>query len=100
MSARRSLSEQSPVRRALRPLLIIIVLFALWHVSQHDVQSAVDGNGHCEICRLNHVPVTGSAAQALFTAIFICTALLITAGIPQFRSKSYLPRLARGPPFS
>ena len=84
----------------MRLLLIVFVLFALWHVSQHDLQLGLDSTsvGHCDICRLNHTPSTGGAAQTLFAAYFVRAAPLVAVDVPYFRSKSYLPRLARGPP--
>lgn len=81
-------------------LPILFVLFALWHVSQHDLQSDLDANngGHCNICRLNHTPAAGGMALVLFAAVLVPAAPLIAVDIPHPRSKSFLPRLARGPP--
>lgn len=81
----------------MRLLLVAFVLFALWHVSQHDAQTT-DNGGHCEICRFNHMPTIGGAAQVLFAALFVCAVALVARNIPSLRSKSFLPRLARGPP--
>ena len=100
MFGRRFLSEQSRQGRGTRLLLIAFILFALWHVSQHDVESGLDANsgGHCDICRLNHSPSTGGAAQVLFAAVMVSATPQPAVDVPHLRSKSYLPRLARGPP--
>ena len=57
----------------MRLLLVVFVLVALWHVSQHDVQAGLDANnsGHCNICRLNHMPSAGGGAQVVFAAVFV-----------------------------
>lgn len=100
MLGRRLFQNNLSTARDMRLLLVVVVLFALWHVSQHDLQFAMDDGrgGHCEICRLNHMPSVGGAAQVLFAAIFMRTAPLVIVDAPHLRSKSYLPRLARGPP--
>lgn len=84
----------------MRLLLVVFVLVALWHVSQHDVQADLDANnsGHCNICRLNHMASAGGGVQVVFAAVFVHAAQLLPVDVPLFRSKSYLPRLARGPP--
>ena len=84
----------------MRLLLVIFVLVALWHVSQHDAQSELDTNnsGHCNICRLNHLPSAGGAALVVFAAVLVHATPLLLIDVPLFRSHSYLPRLARGPP--
>ena len=84
----------------MRLLLAVFVLVALWHVAQHDVQADLDANssGHCNICRLNHMPSAGGTAQVVYAAVIVHAAPLVLVDVPLFRSKSYLPRLARGPP--
>ena len=84
----------------MRLLLVVFLLVALWHVSQHDVQADLDANnsGHCNICRLNHMPSAGGGAQVVFAAVMLHAAPLVLVDVPHLRSKSYLPRLARGPP--
>lgn len=86
--------------RGLGLLTVFFLLFALWHVSQHDLPLAAgaDNTAHCDICRLNHVPILGGATLALFAAVFIGVTPLARRSIPHPRSKSYLPHLARGPP--
>jgi len=100
MFGRRFLSGRSQRGRGLHLLLSVFVLFALWHVSQHDLPTPMSaGNGgHCSICRLNHMPSAGGTAQVVFAAIFLRAVPLVAVDVPYFRSKSYLPRLARGPP--
>ena len=100
MFGRRFLSEQSRQGCGTRLLLIAFILFALWHVSQHDVESGLDANsgGHCDICRLNHSPSTGGVAQVLFAAVIVSATPQVAVDVPHLHSKSYLPRLARGPP--
>ena len=86
--------------RTVRLLLMFFMLFALWHVSQHGAPDVVstDTGYDCQVCRLGHAPAAGSAAQALFVAIFVPALPLVLVDVPYLRSKSYLPRLARGPP--
>lgn len=86
--------------RGLRLLPAVFLLFALWHVSQHDMPLAAgaDNTAHCDICRLNHVPIIGGATSVLFAAIFVCVTPLAWLNITHPRSKSFLPHLARGPP--
>lgn len=93
-------SKRFANRRGLRLLLIFSVLFALWHISQHDVQSAANAEkgGHCSVCRLNHVPIAGGAVPVLFAAIFAHAAPRAAIDVPYLRSKPFLPRLSRGPP--
>ncbi|MBI3774801.1 MAG: hypothetical protein HY273_04480 [Gammaproteobacteria bacterium] len=85
---------------ALRLVLLFFMLFALWHVSQHGGQDVVSSDaGHdCQVCRLGHAPAAGGAALVLFAAIFLPVAPFVSVDVPYLRSKSYLPRLARGPP--
>ena len=84
----------------MRLLLVVFVLVALWHVSQHDVQPELDTNnsGHCNICRLSQMPSAGGAALVVFAAVLVHAAPFLLIDVPLFRSNSYLPRLARGPP--
>jgi len=91
-----------PHSRNLRLVLIFFLLFALWHVAQHDAPDAIGTDtGHdCQVCRLGHAPAAGGAAQVLFSAIFIPALPLVLVDVPFLRSKSFLPRLARGPPSS
>ena len=100
MFERRLLSEPSVTERGMRLLLIVLMLFALWHVSQHELPSTVgaDNTAHCEICRLNHIPFLGSVALALAAALFVCVTPLALVDNLSLRSKSYLPHFPRGPP--
>ena len=100
MFGQQLISERSSLGRSIRLLLVGFILVALWHVSQHDVQADLDANnsGHCNLCRLNHMPSAGGGAQVVFAAILVHAPPLLPVAVPLFRSKSYLPRLARGPP--
>lgn len=84
----------------MRLLLVAFILVALWHVSQHNVQADLDANnsGHCNICRLQHMPAAGGTPQTVFAVAMVHAAPLLPVAIPLFRSHSHLPRLARGPP--
>lgn len=81
-------------------VLTFFLLFALWHVSQHGALDVIntDNGGDCQVCRLGHAPAAGSTAPVLFAALLLPTAPIVFVDLPHLRSKSYLPRLARGPP--
>ncbi len=97
---RGTLNPQSCLTRALTLMVLAALVFAIWHVSLHDLDVASDANGHgeCQVCRLNHVPVTDLPVSSWIVPLFVISLLLI---VPVFQrpTQSYRYRLrARAPP--
>lgn len=83
-------------------LLVMLMLFALLHVSLHglqDVNNDLDSSD-CQICRLGHTPMGLSATPSISAPVFIYYALVEFSNAQNPYSPRYVPWLARGPPYS
>lgn len=66
-------SQQTRLDYLLRIMLTVVLVFAAWHVATHDIDISSDLNidEHCQICRLNHVPIADLPILAWIASILL-----------------------------
>lgn len=102
MNQRRVLLRPNTARCRIHALLVMLVLFALLHVSLHGLPDANDNldGGDCQICRLGNTPMGLGKTLAIPTPLFTHFALVELSNTQNPYSPRYVPWLARGPPYS
>lgn len=86
--------------RMLRITLVVFLVFAAWHVATHDlgIPSDTGEQTQCQVCRLNHVPITDLPIFIWAISLFLIC-LLFTLPAVQRKTQSYRYILgARAPP--
>ena len=96
-----ALNQQSTPDRLLRMVLTAALIFAVWHVTSHDIGTSNDVSDHtCQMCRLNHVPVADLPVFSWIVPLFVINLLFVTP-VVQRSTQSYRYTLgARAPPLS
>lgn len=83
----------------LRLLLVFMLLFAIFHVSQHDLDG---GDGHlqdnCQICRLVHLHGAAAPVVAMFTPLLACLGALVVIATAFLSSERVYSWNSRAPP--
>ncbi len=88
-------NQQTYLNHLLKIILVVALVFAVWHVASHDVSS---GHEECQVCRLNHVPIADLPVPAWIIPLFIASLLLVFLTL-QRPIQSYRYTLgARAPP--
>jgi len=85
----------------LRVMLSVVLVFSALHISTHDIDTSgdLDSNEHCQVCRLNHIPITDFPPLTLGVPLL---ALALVHSIPALHQPSRLHLSsfnARAPPF-
>lgn len=87
------------VNSLLSLFLVFSLLFAIAHVSQHELDG---GDGHlqdnCQICRMAHLQGAVASLVTMFTPLFICLGILVTIAVPSFLHGRIHPWHSRAPP--
>ncbi len=87
--------------RLVRLALLFALAFAAAHVALHDRDingGVLDGHGECQICRLNHVPVTSLAIPSLVAPLHVLAYVLAGEDSEYKFSTPFHARWARAPP--
>lgn len=99
MDSWRSLNRSNTSNSPLELLLVLALLFAIFHVSQHDLDA---DSGHlqdnCQVCRLAHLQGAELPTVTMITPLFICLGLLVVSAIPLSSSCRIYAWHARAPP--
>lgn len=80
--------------------LVFALVFAAWHFASHDLASSEDKGAYkeCEICRLNHMPVSDSPLF-VWTLLLLALFLRLVIPTPQRSSQAFhYTSGARAPP--
>ena len=79
----RTTSKQTRLDHLLRMMLTVLLVFAAWHVSTHDIDISGDLNidEHCQVCRLTHVPTTDLAILTLILPVFVLSIVRLVSVI-------------------
>ena len=93
--------QNTKANHLLRLLLVFALAFAALHVALHDINMSgvgLDGNEHCQVCRLNHVPLASLPLPALLASL-AHLAYVKPDVVPQYHPLNHLTALrARAPP--
>lgn len=81
-------------------VLVLLLFFALFHTSQHDLDLDHGGGSVCQLCFLDHTP--GAAVRELLASspLFIAIALVSLYRSPLFFFSYFLVPLSRAPPIA
>lgn len=83
--------------RLLNLLLVLALLFAAAHVSQHDLVKGGGPAGHSE-CQLSHAPGALLCASSSATLLFILVFVITLVGAAPYTQTALRLSLIRAPP--
>ncbi len=94
--------RQQPENRILRLALVVVMLFAVWHIAMHDIDLSDDLNGsvQCVYCNLNHIPITDLPILSWNVPLILLTLVLIVSSIQHVTKFYFYTSGARAPPLS
>ena len=83
----------------MRFFLVLVLLFAIFHVSQHGLDSDADHvQDNCQVCRLAHLHGDMPPMLAMFAPMFVCLGMLVVIAMPFPPGAQAYSRNARAPP--
>ena len=92
-------SQHSDTSHLLRIMLVVLLVFANWHVATHELDDLSD-HSQCQVCRLSHVPLADLPVFSWVLSLLLIRFLLAIPAI-QSTTQSYRYTLgARAPPLS
>lgn len=98
MNTRRSAAHQLAQDNLFKIVLVALLLFALFHTSQHQLVDDAHELGTCQVCRLAHMPVGTSADVVIFEPQLYVVARLEDYLAPVFTFFRTFTHHARAPP--
>lgn len=100
---KRALRQNTEENRFIRLILVFALMFGTAHVSLHDLDESGGGlhaDDECQVCRLNHVPITSFAIPSLVEPLPFLAYLLPVEDTKHQLSRSFHAQWARAPPLS
>ena len=94
------LNKQTRTGYFLQVMLSVVLLFSALHVSTHDIETSgdLDSQEHCQVCRLNHIPITDLPTLTWIVPLLALT-LVHSILVLQQPTKTHLSTFsARAPP--
>ncbi len=78
---------------------MFMLLFAIFHVSQHELDIDSDHTQNdCQTCRLAHLKGAAPPVVTMVTPLFICLGMLVVSAIPFSSCVRIYSWNARAPP--
>lgn len=86
--------------RLLRSIMAILLVFAAWHVTQHEVPVTGNGDTHeeCQVCRLGHTPSSDVDVAPSTLPLFLLQLVTLAVVLQLHNRFKHQTPLARGPP--
>ncbi len=92
--------QRSDFNHLLRIMLMVLLMFAAWHVASHDLDLLGNISDHteCQVCRLNNVPLAGLSVLAWALPLFLISFQLAIPAIQRNTQSCRYTLGTRAPP--
>lgn len=86
--------------QCLRVVLSLALLFAAWHVTQHDIAFAgqTDAHEECQVCRLTQTPTSANTVSPALMPLYVLLQLSAVAIVLSSVKTPVQQHRARAPP--
>ncbi len=94
--------QRSGFNHLLRIMLVVLLMFAAWHVASHDLDllGNISDHSECQVCRLNNVPFADFPVLAWALSLFLISFQLAIPAIQRSTQSCHYTLGARAPPLS